>query len=281
MNDSADTIVTKGQVAYDAASAIVLGQQARRMLAMSSDYIIDSDSLMTAAGDDLRNIKTLQKQVEEQRTAITGPLNTAVKAVNDLFRPAKEWLEKAESQIKGAMHLRIEHVEKVAREEAARAAERERVERERIAAEQREQERLAREAQEAAAAAQREVDAAAARGDEQARLAAEQKASEAAAQAEEANQNAAAAAVQAEVISLPSAAPTPLKVVGVSSSKTLDYEVTDMLAIIKHVAVHPELVNLLVADSVKLRAYVRLVGEANKIPGLRVFEKRSMSARSK
>lgn len=87
--------------------------------------------------------------------------------------------------------------------------------------------------------------------------------------------------VAAMIVAQPVASPAVPKVSGVKTTTTIDYEVEDIHALIKHVAEHPELVNLLVADSVKLRAFVKGLGMACKLPGVRVFEKQGLSASRK
>ena len=65
----------RGHVEYDASPAIVLSNQARAALESATDLVIDSPTMYELASDELRQIKALQKTVEEKRTAITGPLN--------------------------------------------------------------------------------------------------------------------------------------------------------------------------------------------------------------
>ena len=79
---------------------------------------------------------------------------------------------------------------------------------------------------------------------------------------------------------MPVAVQAPAKVSGISTSKTVDFEVVDLHALIKHVAAHPELITLLMADSVKLRAQVRATGMNTALPGVRVYQKATMSARA-
>ena len=146
MPDTLNPAPTKGNVQYDASAAIVLTGQAQRALAGAADFTVDSDDMLEAAGDDLRAIKALQKNVEAQRTAITVPLNQALKAINDLFRPAGEYLAKAETTLKGAMLTYTTEQQRRAEEARRRAEELARQERERLAAEQARQEAIAREA---------------------------------------------------------------------------------------------------------------------------------------
>lgn len=51
----------------------------------------------------LHSIKDRAKDVEEMRTSITGPLHVAKRAVDAMFKPVKEALEKAETIIKGKL----------------------------------------------------------------------------------------------------------------------------------------------------------------------------------
>ncbi len=81
------------------------------------------------------------------------------------------------------------------------------------------------------------------------------------------------------VVAVPVQSTTRPATKGISTSTTIDYEVHDMLELVKHIAAHPELIGLVVADSVKLRNYVRGLGMACKLPGVRVFGKQTMSAR--
>lgn len=274
-----DTTV-QGAVQYDASAAIVLTGQAQRKLADAAEMTIDSDDMLACAGEDLRAVKTLQKQVEEKRTAITVPLNAALRAINNLFRAPTEYLDKAEITLKVAMIGYTQEQERlaaVARRIAEEAAQKER---DRLAEEQRQQEAAAHAAAQAAAQAQQEADEAAAKGDAAAAAAANEQARQQAEAAQAATSAAEATAITAAVISMPATVTAPARVVGISTSKTTDFEVTDLHALIVYIAAHPELITLVQADSVKLRAQVRATGMNTKLPGVRVFEKRGMSARA-
>jgi len=280
MPDTITPAQTKGQFQYDASAAIVLTGQAQRALSGAEDFTVDSDEMLEAAGDDLRAIKALQKSVETQRTTITAPLNQVLRAVNDLFRPAGQYLEQAEVKLKGAMltytteqHRKAEEARRKAEAEAA-------AERARLAEEQRRQETIAREAAQAAERAAKEAAEAAARGDAEAAAAAQEQARVQSEAAQQANTEAQAAEVTAAVVSMPVAVAAPAKVTGISTSKSVDFVVEDLHALVKHVAEHPELITLLMVDQVKLRAQVRATGMNTKLPGVRVFVKQSMSARA-
>jgi hypothetical protein len=275
-----ETVQTQGQVAYDASAAILFTGQAQRALANAQDFTVDSDEMLEAAGDDLKAVKALQKKVEEQRTSITGPLNQAVKAINDLFRAPKAYLDDAEQKLKGAMLTYTTEQERIAAEARRKAEEAARIERERLAAEQAKQEAAAREAAEASAKAEAEAAVAAAKGDHEAAAKAQAEARQQAETAEAAAAEAHATAITSAVVSMPASVRAPAKVSGIATSKTVDFEIRDLHALVVHIAAHPELISLLMADSVKLRAQVRATGMNTNLPGVYVFEKRGMSARA-
>src|SRR3972149_3026360 len=75
-----------------------------------------------AVGDDLKVVKALAKRLEDQRTAITGPLNQALKEVNALFKPAKDWLTRAEGLLKGNLPAYQSEQQRLAAQEQARLA---------------------------------------------------------------------------------------------------------------------------------------------------------------
>jgi hypothetical protein len=283
-------------------------QRAQAALRMVESMVIDSPETYSLAADELKAIKTKANSIEEQRTSITGPINQALRAINDLFRGPASFLKSAEDTIKAKMLGYQQEQERIAAEarrkaEEAAAAERARLEAEARAREQAaaaERERLAREEAARAAAAKAEHDrlaaeaaAAKAAGDaaaaaEAEAAAARQREADAAAaaaatrQAETVAQNAAleVAAIQqtAQVIVAPVVTAVPVRATGISTAKSFDFEVENLADLVKHIAAHPELVSLVRADEVKLRAYVRGLGANTKLPGVRVFEKKSLRA---
>lgn len=258
---------THGTIHYDAAPALALQNEAQRALAFANDLIIDSPTMLDAAGDDLKRVKGLQKDVEEKRTSITGPLNQAVKAVNDLFRPAADYLKQAEATLKKAILIYQTEQELAAakaRKEAEAAA---RAERERLAA-------IEREAQQKALLAQQEAQAAAAAGDKAA-------AEAAAAEAVAAQQQAQIAAITANVLTVTPTAEEAPKVAGISGRVTYAAQVVDLLALIKAVAAGQAPVQCLQADSKFLSAQARAYKQAGQLfPGVMVTAERSISARA-
>lgn len=254
-------------VTYDASAAIVLATKAQNALTSASDFVIDSPTMFELASDDLKQVKALQKEVEEKRTSITGPLNQAVKAVNDLFRSPKEYLDKAEATLKRAMVTWTTEQERIAAEARAKAEAEARAERERLAAIEREQAEAARRAQE-------EAEAAAAAGDEQA-------AAEAMAAAQAAQEQAAVAALTAQVVTIAPAVEAPAKVTGISGRVTYSAEVTDLLALVQAVAAGQAPIECLQADTKFLGAQARAFKKAGQLfPGVMAVAERSIAARA-
>jgi hypothetical protein len=235
------------------------------------EVVIDSDDMRDVAVEERNTYKAKWTELEERRKSITQPLMQAKAAVDALFKPALERLDSARQVLDKAILTynaaqEAKRREEQARLEAAAKAERERAEAEARKA-QEEADRLAAQAAQAATAEEAE------------RL-------EAAAQ--EAQQNAAAAAVVAETIVAPVALPET-KMAGASVRKTTDFEVVDKAAFIKWIAAQldtaPHLANLLVEDSVRLRAHCRTYGPdpigKQQIPGIRIYEKGSIASARK
>lgn len=267
---------TQGTVAYDASVALVLAGKAQKALSSAEAFVIDSPTMYEIASDDLKSVKTLMKQVEEQRTSITGPLNQVLKAVNELFRAPKEYLESAEAKLKGAL-LTYDREQQRKAEEARRAAEEvARKERERIEAEAREAQRVA---QEEADRIAKEAAAAAAAGDAA-------KAEQLQAQAQE---TVAAGAQLAQDIAmtaeLVTAAPVPIasaapKVSGLSTRKNWKARCTDKMALIRFVAAHPEHQHLLEVNQSALNQLAKAQKDAMRIEGVEAYPDEVMSARA-
>jgi hypothetical protein len=216
-----------------------MARTADSALAMVESFEVNDATTYGLASDELKAIKSKAAQLDEQRKAITKPLDDAKKSVMDLFRAPLEMLSKAESIIKGKM-LDYQAAEQKKAAEARAEAER---------AAQAERERLNAEATVLAAAGR----------DGEALIKA---------------QVAELIVAAAPVAELPKAA-------GIATRTTVDFEVTDMLALVQHIATHPELVGLIAADNVKIRAYVKGLGLAARLPGVRVFEKATLAASRK
>jgi len=274
-------IQPKGAVSYDATCVPALNLRASMALQGVTDMIIDSVTMYEIAADELKAIKMLQKDVEDQRTAITVPLNTALRGVNDLFRAPKEYLEKAERLIKSAIakwQTEQERLALAAQREAEEAAQKER---ERLAVIQREKEQEQRRAEEASRKAHEEAQRLAAEGNEAAAAAARQEAQAQAEVAEAAHADVAEAALTSEVVSFAPAVSAPAKVSGISGQMRYSAEVTDLKALIEAVAAGKAPIQCLCADDKFLGAQARAFKSPGELyPGVRVKVERSISARA-
>lgn len=215
-----------------------LKRGAEDAIALVRDFAIDSPTMYEVAADELRAIKARAAKLDEQRKAITRPLDDAKKAAMDLFRGPLEVLAEAESLLKSKMLDWQRAQDRIAREEQAKIEAATRAERERLAAEA---DRLTAAGKVEEAAAKRDV---------------------------------------ASIMVAPAVAPQAdvPKVQGVATRKTVDFEVVDFAALVAFVATRPDLLGVLSVDTVKLRALVRALGADANLPGVRVFEKASISA---
>lgn len=238
MNAPTELIPLQVTVQHPTAAALARG--ADSALALVESFEVVDDASFELGGEELQAIKRKAATLEEQRKAITKPMDDAKKAVMDLFRGPTDLLAKAEGILKGKL-LGYQ------------------AEQQRKAAEQR------RILEQAAAA-------------ERAKLAAEAKRLEEEGRAGE-------AVVQRAIAEMVVAQPTTVaaapKVAGLATRTTIEFEVVDLLALVKHVAAHPELIGLLQADSVRVRSYVKGLGLDTNLPGVRVFEKASLAASRK
>jgi uncharacterized membrane protein YqiK len=242
-----------------------LQKSAQDALSTAKSYVIDCTDMYELAAGELQQIKSLQKNVENQRTAITVPLNASLKAVNDLFRAPAEWLKSAEDLLKRAMLTFQQEEERKRREEQARlereaAAERARLAEE-AAAEQARADTEARLLREKAEAAKVAGDAEAA-----ARLT-----SQASARMEESAVTAQVLEQTSQLMSAPTSTRAAPKVSGISTRKVWTFEITDPMLVPRE---------FLVIDETKIGGVVRALKEATTIPGVRVFQKDELASRS-
>lgn len=259
---------TTDTISYDASPAIELAGRAQQMLDSATDFVIDSPALFDLASDDLRRIKALQKDVEEQRTRITGPLNQAVKAVNDLFRAPRDYLDKAERSLKRSIATWLHEQERQAAEARAQAEAQARAERERLAREEAVARAAIRQAEEKAQAAARA-------GNMQAATQAMQDMQAAATQAE-------IAAMTAAVVTVPAAVEAPARAAGISGRVNYAAEVQDMLALVQAVAAGQAPIECVVPDMKFLGAQARAFKRAGPLyPGVVVTAARTIAARAR
>jgi hypothetical protein len=86
-----------------------------------------------AAGEILKMVMAAKKRVEELRTKITGPLNQALKAANDMFRAPADELVSVEGQLKRTMVTYQNELARRQQEEQRAADEAARKQREKLA----------------------------------------------------------------------------------------------------------------------------------------------------
>jgi hypothetical protein len=87
-------------------------------------------------------------------------------------------------------------------------------------------------------------------------------------------------AATAQIMTAPVTTMQAASAAGISTRTQLDFEVTDMQLLVRHIANRPDLLSLLKADDVRIRAYVRGLGPACALPGVRVFVSKVLSARA-
>lgn len=90
-------------VEYRMPEVEILRDQTKLLLESAESMIVDCQEMFEIAADELRAVKKLAKEIEEQRKEAVAPLNEAVKAINALPKPAQEILAKAESIFKSKM----------------------------------------------------------------------------------------------------------------------------------------------------------------------------------
>ncbi|HQR22803.1 MAG TPA: hypothetical protein PKV98_18200 [Burkholderiaceae bacterium] len=230
---------------------------------------IDSDQMRDVAVEERNAIRVRWNQVEKMRKELKQVFLDGGAKVDSMFKPTLERLDSARQVYDRAIleyNSKVEAAQKAAQAaaEAAAAAERKRAE-EKAREAQQEAQRLMDEASTAATAEERERLA----------VAAENAAATAASQASLAE------TVVAPLVEIES------KMVGASTRKTVDFEEKNKVAFIKWIAGQlesaPHLANLLAIDSVKMRAFVKTFGpdakDVQQIPGIRIFEKGSLSTR--
>ena len=74
-----------------------------RYLEVIKGHTISSDEEYEDAGNVLKKIKTMMKEVDAERDTHVRPLNEVVRATNALFKPATDFLKQAESVLKAAI----------------------------------------------------------------------------------------------------------------------------------------------------------------------------------
>lgn len=223
--------------------------------------VVTSQEDYDLAAFELGSINTKLAALEAKRETVSVPLNTALRAFNALFTGPREALEAAKTSIKAKMLTWKQGEDRKAAQIAADAALVVETERKRLAAEA---EAIAATARAECAAATNEVEF--------------EKIADAAAE------KIASLNAVAEVITAPPAVANFRRAAGTSTSKKWVGEMTDKLALIRHVAANgeaePELLDLFELVGAKLRARVAASGQHLKLPGVKVREQESISSRA-
>jgi outer membrane murein-binding lipoprotein Lpp len=103
-------------------TAMTLLSASANELTLAGTLSIKNVDQYVACADDLKRIKGLQKEVEGKRKALAENIDAAKKEVQELFKPAQNWLDDAERAIKSAMGAFDEERRKQRQIEEARAA---------------------------------------------------------------------------------------------------------------------------------------------------------------
>lgn len=109
-------------------------KQSKKLLQMAEGFEITTPEQSVAAGEYLKDIKALAKEVEATRKDMTVPINQGLRKINDFFRTPKEWLSTAEIYMKTKILKYQQDQELIAREAQRKADEKVRKKKERLEA---------------------------------------------------------------------------------------------------------------------------------------------------
>lgn len=225
---------------------------ADRAYAMATELVIDSPEMAEAAAEELRAVARRKDELDKQRKEFTGPLDDLKKKIMDLFRRPIDRLAEAEGVLKRAL------LNWNAEQEAKRRAEEER--------RQKEAEAERRRLEEIAAAQRKEAEALAAQGN--------------AVEAEAAIAVAEHTEVMSAMVVAPPASIEPPKVAGTSVRVTPEPVVLDKVALLKHVAAHPELAGLFDVNMTAVRGMAKTLGIGSAaLPGVVIRAKETLATR--
>lgn len=240
------------------------------------DIVVDSDAMMQHAQSLIAASKSAAAAIEEWRKTVTVPLDDAKKAVMSFVKPATDNFAEAERIVKSKATKFHEEQEARRREEQRRAEEAARIERERLEAEAREKARKAQEEQRAAEDAARK---AAAEQDAEKRRQMELEAQARAAESARLLESAEADRAVSQVVV---AAPVQesRKTAGMSFRTKIEVECEDKAAIIAFVAANPAFLNLLDVNLSAVKKLAESLGDAFKVPGVKVTKTLAAASRA-
>lgn len=215
-----------------------------------------------SAGELLKGIKALRAKIAETFEPHIKRAFEAHRALVAERRAAEDPLTSAEAVIKGKLVAYDTEQERLRREEEARQrAEAKRIEEIRQIEEAAELERQSRERTAQAATVDDEIE----------RQIVEQEAAELQQQAEATI----AQPVEAPIVFVPKFTP---KVAGISYRETWSAQVTDPMALVRHVAAHPEHANLLTPNTVALNQMARSLQKSMAIPGVKAVATKQVAS---
>ena len=220
------------------------------------------------AGECLKEVKGMAKNLEVERKKITGPLDNAKRAVQKLFSKPKQYLEQAESVLK-EMRVTYEH-----EQESIRKAQEAKLRRQAEAEEARKKKALeeqARKREEKAAELRRQ----AVEADAKEKAALEEKARAAEEKAEEKRE-----AKEEVHIAAPIIAPTIQKTKGIITKKNWHGEVIDLMVLVKAIAEGNAPIAFIEPDTQVLDAQARATKDTIKYPGVRFYSEDVVSSGS-
>lgn len=227
---------------------------------------IDSPVMYELAALELIELQAKLKEVNDKRFLITRPMDAAKNAVMALFKPATDQLEKAITSLKGSM-LEYDRAQK-------KKAEAQQLLLDQIAANQRAALAAEQARQDAEAAAQL------ARAQELAEAGDDDAAAEAITRAEQAQEMAVALQATTQVVSAAVAKTDVPTVAGVATADVWQARVTDLPALLRFVADHPEYHAWIELKMTGLHEMAKAQRDALRIPGVEAFEETRLSAGS-
>jgi uncharacterized protein YhaN len=260
-------VIEPGEATAEAEQVIV--NRAQQSLDFIRALVVDSPEAYSEAASEALAINRKIHALDEQKAGLVRPFNEGLKRVRAMFDRPTDLLGQAKKILADKM-LQYQ------RDEAAkRQAEQSRLDA--IAAQQRAAAaEAARQAQAAADEAQAEARRLQEAGDAAAAQAAEDRSEAMAQQAQ-------ATLTESAVITAPVVSKTVVKVSGISSAKTIDFEVENKIRLLTFIVTQSEkvvggidLTDLVTIDSKSMRAFMRISGLNTKLPGVRVFESETM-----
>lgn len=263
------------QIAYAPPDSVSLTGPADAALRLVEAFEIDSPEMYREAGSEVMTITQRWKDLEAQRDGIVRPLNTAIKAVNDLFRPALTTLDSAKRLIGGKMDAYNQEQKRIADEQRRKAEDEARRERARLAAEAAEAEAKAvRQAQEMRAQAAQ----AAAAGDTERAAKLESRADSKQEAGEQRAMNLQMEAAAVTALPLPAA---PLaKVAGFAGRSVWKARVTNKAKLVAFIVANPQYMHLIDISDKELNALAKALKEHWNLDGSQSYEDRSFSVRT-